>query len=81
MTELQGSDWIRTVGSALAGALVGAFVGFVGTCFVSDLIGDPAGHDNLLALYTFTCLGFFGGLVVGPVLAWRRWAPKNRPLC
>ena len=68
MSELNRDDWIRTLVPAVVGALPGAVVGFVGTCLVSTLLGDPPGHENLFPLFAFTGLGGIGGMIGGPTL-------------
>jgi len=65
----------------IAGGVVGAVIGFVGTLLMLELVGfgnraDPVG-SGLLALFVFAPAGAIAGLVTGTTLAMRMRGSDN----
>jgi hypothetical protein len=60
------------------GALAGGAVGFVGTLFLSVLIGGDNPQVGLVALFVGAPLGGLIGFPLGAWLMWRRGGPSRR---
>ena len=65
----------------IAGGVIGAVIGFVGTLLTLELVGfgnraDPVG-SGLLALFVFAPAGAIAGLVTGTTLAMRMRGSDN----
>jgi hypothetical protein len=77
MSDLERADWLRTIKSAGAGGLLGFVAGVFGS--VALLTFGPRSHGDAIVFFIVPPFGLLCGLVLGPVLAWRRWK-RNDPL-